>query len=383
MKIRKAYKYRLKDKPKLEKLNQFTGSCRFVWNRALALQLERLKNIELIHSYCDLASMLVTWKNSEDTAFLKESNAQALQQTLKALDRAFKDAFDKKQPDKRIPAFKKKSKCTESIRIPVPPVLNDNAVYIPKIGWCKFFKSREIEGTPKNFTISKNCGKWYISIQTEIETDIKHVEQINSVVGIDLGVNTTITCSNGKKYNHIEKLKDLESKKTRIQKNLSRKILRSNNWYKNKNKLIKINSKISRVRKDFLHKASTEIINNHDLTVLEDLKIKSMTEHKKGTGKSFKTKLNKAILGQCWFEFKRQLEYKASWAGKIVLTIDPAYTSQECSICGHIEKNNRKKQAEFVCLSCGYTANADDNASLNILQRGLMLFGDISDPKVA
>jgi len=383
MKIKKAFKFRLKSKPKLKKLNQFTGSCRFVWNKALALQLDRLNHKEYIHSYCDLASMLVKWKNNEDTLFLKDANAQALQQTLKSLDRAFKDAFDKKHPDKRIPVFKKKGKCTESIRIPNAPTLNDNAVYIPKIGWCKFFKSREIEGNLKNFTILKNCSKWYISIQAEIEADIKPVEQINNSVGIDLGVNTTITCSDGKKYNHIKKLDELELKKTRIQKNLSRKTLRSNNWYKNKTKLTKINSKISRVRKDFLHKASTEIIKNHDLTILEDLKIKSMTEHKKGTGKCFKAKLNKAILGQCWFELKRQLEYKADWSGVIVLTVDPAYTSQECSKCGHTEKDNRKTQAEFVCLRCNYTANADENASKNILQRGLTLLGDIGYQKVA
>ncbi len=115
---------------------------------------------------------------------------------------------------------------------------------------------------------------------------------------------------------------------------------------------------------------------------IEKLNTKKMTEHKKGSGKSHKAKLNKSILEQGWFELARQLEYKSNWKGIKLVKVNPMNTSRQCSSCGHTEKGNRKTQSEFICKACHFPLNADLNASINILKAGLSLPGDIGCQKV-
>ena len=154
MLIRKSYKYRLKTKPLHElKLRQAAGCSRFVWNRALALQKERLDNKQLCLSYNDLPGVLVEWERDEDTAFLGDIHSQPLQQTLKDLTRALHDAFDKTSP-KRFPKFKKRG-VNDSFRYPQEFQINGDVIYLSKIGGIQFHKSWEIEGTPKNVTVSR------------------------------------------------------------------------------------------------------------------------------------------------------------------------------------------------------------------------------------
>lgn len=145
--IRKAFKYRLKTNATSELLlKQFAGSCRFTWNKALALQKEQLDYGERTISYNKLAVMLPAWK--QEFLFLAEAPSQALQQALKNLDRAVKDAFDKKSP-KQFPTFKKKGVAADSFRYPQGFTIEGNRIFLPKIGWLDFRKSRQIEGTPK------------------------------------------------------------------------------------------------------------------------------------------------------------------------------------------------------------------------------------------
>jgi len=390
--ILKAYKFKLKNKAKLRKLHQFTGCCRFVWNKALALQLERLNAKERLYSYCDLASMLVDWKRDSETSFLKDANAQGLQQTLKDLDRGVRDGFDKKHPNKRMPVFKKKGKCVDSFRIPTAPNINGDAIFIPKIGWCKFFKSREIEGTPKNFTVSKGVDGWYVSIQVETDRELmKDSEKILSKpVGIDVGVNKHASLSTGEIYRApVESLEALERKKKHYQKELARRKKFGSNWRKTVKKISKTSSKIARIRNDYLHKTSTDIVKNHDLIFVEDLKVKHMTKSAKGSadepGKNVKIKarLNRDMLSQGWGEFFRQLSYKAAWNNGMLVKVNPAYTSQTCSECGYVDKKNRKTQKSFECQNCGFERDADINAAINILRAGQALSGDIGRHKAA
>lgn len=151
----KAYIYRLKTKPAHRLLmGQFAGCCRFVWNKALALQKERLDAGDRVIGYNSLALLLPSWK--KEHPFLADAPSQALQQVLKNLDRAIKDAFDKKQPDKRFPVFKKKGLARDSLRYPQGFKTEGNRVFLPKIGWVPFRKRRPIEGTPKE----RNCGPY-------------------------------------------------------------------------------------------------------------------------------------------------------------------------------------------------------------------------------
>ena len=371
--IRKAFKYRLKTKPEQEPLlRQLAGSCRFVWNKALALQKDRLDQGERCLSYAQMTALLPEWKT--EFPFLKEVHSQPLQQTLKNLDRALKDAFDKTNP-KRFPVFKKKCVCADSFRYPQGFKLDGNKVFLPKIGWFGFFKSRPVEGTLRNVTVSRKGKHWFVSIQTEGEVT-EPVHPSSSAVGGDRGVKRFLSLSDGTFYEPLNAFRKLEQQLAKEQRKLSRRTRKSRNWYKQKAKITKLHIKIADARKDYLHKVSSEISKNHAVVVLEDLKVKNMTASAKGTlvapGRKVKQKagLNRAILDQEWGEFARQLEYKQSWQGGWVLYVNPAYTSQTCSACGHISPDNRKSQELFVCEECGHTANADENAAINIERAG-------------
>ena len=168
MLIRKGFKFRLKTDAKAENaLARFAGSCRFVWNKALALQKERLELGEYCLCYGKLNTELQAWKKDDETAWLKETHSQPLQQALMSLDRAIQDAFDKKSP-KRFPRFKKKGQ-HDSFRYPQGFKIEGNRIFLPKIGWLGFNKSRELVGTPKNVTVSKRGKHWYASVQCEYE----------------------------------------------------------------------------------------------------------------------------------------------------------------------------------------------------------------------
>ena len=160
---------------------------------------------------------------------------------------------------------------------------------------------------------------------------------------------------------------------------MNRKVKFSNNWKKEKAKVQKVHSQIANARKDFLHKSTTTISQNHALVCIEDLQVRNMSRSSKGNsekhGKQIKQKagLNKAILDQGWGEFRRQLEYKMAWTGGILLAVPPHHTSQTCPCCGHVAKENRQTQAKFLCVDCGYAENADMVGAINVLERGQRL----------
>ena len=353
--------------------SQSAGCCRFVWNKALAIQKERIDNHEFCLKYTEMAGKLTSWKKQPETTFLNESPSQSLQQTLKDLDRALKDAFSKSSP-KQFPVFKKKG-LHNSFRIPQGFKFEDDKIFLPKIGWVRFFKSREITGTPKNVTVSKRGGHWFFSVQTEMEVS-DPVHPSTSTIGIDVGVKRFATLSDGSFIEPLSSFKKLESKLTKEQRRLSRKVKFSNNWKKQKHKVSKVHIKIADARNDFLHKTSTTICKNHAVVMLEDLKISNMVRSAKGTlespGQNVKAKsgLNKSILDQGWFEFRRQIEYKQTWSGGQVVVVPPNYTSQTCPVCGNVSRENRLSQSNFRCVECGFQLNADHNAACNILAVG-------------
>ena len=379
--MRKAFKFKLK--PTVEqriKMAQTAGCVRLVWNKSLGEVKEDLNNKKGYKGYCAMAGQMKTWKKEEPTSFLKQVHSQPLQQTLKDLDRALKDGF---KSEKGFPRFKKKNP-DRSFRYPQGVKLNQGLVYLPKIGWCKFQKSREIEGVVKNTSVSFYCGHWYVSFQTEFE--MKVPEHGGGEIGVDLGIVSFATYSDQKTSKSPRPFKKYEKKIGKEQKGLARKQKGSNRWKKQKHKIQRIHKKIADIRKDFLHKTSTALCKNHALIVVEDLKIANMSKSAKGDqenpGRNVKAKsgLNKSILDQGWFEFKRQLEYKSMWSGGKVVVVPAKNTSRKCRICNHIAQGNRRSQASFKCVQCGHTENADVNASRNILAAGraVIAHGDIS-----
>ena len=369
LKVRKAYKVQLKTNNNIEnKLVRYCGSSRFLWNKSLAMNLERLEKRQAILWYNELAYWLTVWKRSEEYGFLKECPSQVLQQKLKDLERAFKDCFDKSQPLKRTPVFKKRG-LNDGIRFPQGFKIDKRRIFLPKIGWVGFHRSCEITGTVKNITITTRGGKWYASIQVEQMIEIGKHPSV-SEIGIDAGIQCFAAFSDGTLVEGVNSFRKHEERLAVEQRKLSRKKKRSENWKKQKRKISKLHHTIANVRSDFLHKLSTDISENQAKVYVEGLQIKNMSASAKGSieepGRNVKAKsgLNKSILDQGWFEFRRQLDYKLAWKGGMLVEVNPRHTSQTCSCCGHMEKENRLTQAVFKCQGCGHKENADVNRSV-------------------
>ncbi len=354
-------------------MRRFAGACRFVFNRALARQNENHEVGNKYIPYGKMASWLVEWKNATEMQWLKDAQSQPLQQSLKDLERAYKNFFRKRAA---FPRFKKRGQ-NDVFRYPQGVKLDqeNSRIFLPKLGWMRYRNSRQVTGVVKNVTVSQSCGKWYISIQTESEVSTP-VHPSASMVGLDAGVAKLATLSDGTVFEPVNSFQKNQKKLARLQRQLSRKVKFSNNWQKQKRKIQRLHSCIANIRRDYLHKVTTTVSKNHAMIVIEDLKVSNMSKSAAGTvsqpGRNVRAKsgLNRSILDQGWYEMRRQLEYKQLWRGGQVLAVPPAYTSQRCACCGHTAKENRLSQSKFRCQVCGYTANADVNGARNILAAG-------------
>ena len=369
-----AFKFELMpDGEKQRDMRRFAGARRFVFNKALALQKENYAAGGKFIGYVSMANLLPEWK--KEFEWLKKSPSHSLQQSLKDLERAYKNFFEKRAD---FPRFKRKG-MGESFRYPDYKQFEidqgNNRIKLPKLGWMRYRNSREILGTAKNITVSQSGGKWFASIQTEREVE-QPIPAATSAIGIDMGIARFATLSDGSFTLPLSSFKKHEQRLKKYQRRMSRKVKFSNNWNKAKRKVQKIHTRISNTRKDFLHKATTAISKNHAMVAIEDLQVGNMSKSSKGTadapGKNVAAKsgLNKAILDQGWFEFRRQLEYKLNWSGGILIPVPAHYTSQTCPACGHVAKENRQTQAKFECVDCGHEENADVVGAMNVLARG-------------
>ncbi|MEA2016005.1 MAG: transposase [Actinomycetota bacterium] len=371
MNVVKAYVYKLKTNLIIEdRFKQIAGCCRFVYNLFLNQCIQEYGTDFVSVSYYDQATQLPVLK--DEFPWLGKCPSQSLQHALKDLDMAFKHFFRRCRKGEKpgFPRYHKKSD-KASFRYPQGVRVKDNRVYLPKVGWVRFFKSRDIVGIIKNTTIVRKADGWYVSFQTE--TTIPEPEhQSKTTVGIDRGVKHFAVCSDGT-FIDFPDTYDKHHKKLKVeQRKLSRKKKFSGNWYKKKDKVSELHYKLANIRNDFLHKTSTTLSKNHAVVVLEDLKVKNMSKSAKGTTDSPGTKvkaksgLNRMILKQGLYRFQAMLEYKQQYSGGAVLYVNPKNSSLKCSKCGHVSKNNRKSQSVFKCENCGHTENADYNASVNI-----------------
>jgi len=376
-----AFKYELMpDGQQARQMRRFAGSCRFVFNKALALQKERYERGEKKLGYAGLCKLLTEWRNSAETAWLAEAPIHPLQQKLKDLERAYSNFFAKRAD---FPRFKKKGQ-GDSFRYPDPKQIKldqaNNRIFLPKLGWLRYRNSRKVLGDLRNVTVSLSGGKWFVSIQTERE--VEQAIPRGGAVGIDMGIARFATLSDGTFYAPLNSFKRYETALRKAQQAMSRKTKFSNNWKKAKARVQRIHSRIGNVRRDYLHKASTAISKNHAMVCIEDLQVRNMSKSAAGTadapGSNVRAKsgLNKSILDQGWFEFRRQLDYKLAWNGGHLVVVPPQNTSRTCPCCGHVSADNRPTQARFECVACGFEDNADVVGAINILSRGMQLLRD-------
>lgn len=377
MQQHRSFKFELRpDGEQARKMRRFAGSCRFVFNKGLALQKQLYEAGEKKLTYAGLCKQLTAWRHDVATSWLSEAPIHPLQQALRDLERAYTNFFAKRAA---FPKFAKKGE-RESFRYPDPKQFKlDDAngrIFLPKLGWVRYRASRSVLGELCNVTVSWHAGRWYISVETMREVP-DPLPTASTTIGIDLGIARFATLSDGTHIAPIASFKQHEQRLRIAQQALARKQKGSRNWKKAKAHIQRVQARIANVRRDFLHKASTTISKNHAVVIVEDLKVQSMSASVKGTleepGRQVAQKrgLNRSILDQGWFEFRRQLEYKLRWSGGQLLAVPAAYTSRTCPCCGHAEVGNRPSQAVFCCLACGFEGHADHVAALNIRRAGL------------
>jgi putative transposase len=376
MQILQAFRYELRPTSvQNDAMRRFAGSCRFVYNKGLVLQKELHGRGERKLGYAGLSKALTGWRSSCETSWLADAPVHPLQQALKDLERAYTNFFAGRA---QFPQFRKRG-LNDSFRYPDAKQFrldqSNHRIFLPKLGWLRYRASRPVKGTVRNVTVSLSAGRWFVSIQTEREVE-RPVHPSTTEVGIDLGVVRFATLSNGEVIEAASSYKKQRNRLRKAQQSLSRKKKFSSNWKKAKARVRRVHTRIANVRRDFLHKTSTTISKNHAVVYVEDLKVRNMSRSAKGTrsepGKNVRAKsgLNRAILDQGWSEFRRQLGYKLAWRGGELVVVPPHFTSQTCPASGHVSSENRRRQAEFVCVECGYREHADLVGAINVLRAG-------------
>ena len=253
-------------------------------------------------------------------------------------------------------------------------VFGKSSVKIPKVGRVEYKKHKKFGKLATTATVIREGSEYYICVTSKIP--LKAVDHPGPCVGIDLGVTVTIATSDGLILPKNNVLDTLDIRYRKIQKLFSRKTNKQSNRRKRiKAELAEIKRHQTRVRKSNIHKATTELAKTYSYIAIEDLKVQNMTASAKGTaeepGKNVKAKagLNREILNVSPYTMREQLTYKTIWYGSHLEEVDPEHTSQTCSSCGHVARENRASQAKFECQVCGYQDNADINAAMNILSK--------------
>lgn len=333
--------------------------------------------------------------------WLGEGSSVVQQQALFDLDRAFKNWW--KNPGHFSRPTWRKAGVHEGFAIRDLSVHRINRrwgeVLVPKCGWVRFRISHQwvdiCSGTSARVTLDR-AGRWHVSF-TAPQPAFKRLPT-GAAVGLDLGITATVTTSDGEHLRMPDLLGPGESqRKRRLQRRLARQQKGSARRARTRAQIARLSAREADRRKDWIEKATTTLVREHDVLSIEDLAVKNMVRsargsvERPGTNVRQKAGLNRSISSQAWALFRKRLTDKATAATDpdgsprpvVVVAIPPAYTSQRCSECGHTAKENRENQAVFLCRSCGYSANADVNAAINIRAAGLAVAGRGGTPGVA
>ncbi len=366
--MKKAFKFRIYPNKNQEvKLNRTLGTCRKLYNEKLAerkrqAELNRLKKEfdvfpwgkpEWINKYDQMLDL-----TASKTPYQKEVFSQVLQDVIKRVDRSFKNLFI----GFGYPRFQGRNRYNSFTYPQSGFELQERKLYLSKIGSLKIILHREIEGKIKTCTIRKDIDQWYVSFSCEIEKPIIPVD-IKTRTGIDVGLISLITLSNGEQIEPPMFLRESEYKLTHEQKRLSRK--KKGSGKRNKQRIIvsKVHRKIRNKRKDFAHKTSRRLVDDYDLIKFEDLQIKNMVQNHH---------LAKSISDAGWYQLMNLTEYKAAYAGKFVEFVNPAGTSQTC-ICGYPVPKDLSVRIHR-CPSCGLVMGRDQVSAI-LIDRSISTVG--------
>lgn len=325
------------------------GVARFTWNWALAKWEEEFKAGKKPNAL-SLKKAFNSQKSS-DFPWVYEVTKYASQQPFIHLQRAFQNFFAKRA---KYPKFKKKG-IRDSFYIGGDQLtIQENKVKIPLLGWVRLRESLRFEGKINGATISCSAGRWFISVS--VETDHHFAQCKNQArVGIDLGVKALATLSNGISYSNKTPLQKRLKQLKRLQKKLSRCQKQSENRSKIKKKLGRLHYKVACNRSDILHKLTTDLTRNYQYIVIEDLDISSMVKNRR---------LSRSIADCGFYEFRRQLSYKAKLRGNTIFVADKWFaSSKKCSGCGQNKESLTLSERVYHCTHCDLEMDRDDNAS--------------------
>ncbi|MGD1714246.1 RNA-guided endonuclease InsQ/TnpB family protein [Dapis sp. BLCC M172] len=332
-------------------LAKHAGVARHAYNWGLATCITEYESTKKRLSAITLHKRLIAEVKSENPWYYEVSKCSP-QQALRDLDRAFKNFLTIQ--GRGFPRFKKKGKKDSFYLEGSINILKGNYIKLPRIGIVKTYEI--LPSVPvKNVRISKRAGDWYISFKYDYQPN--PTTKKRDVIGVDVGINSLATCSDGTTYPNVKAYKQAKKRITRYQRRVKKKEPGSKNRAKAIKKLAKTHKKVANIRADALHKLTTWLAKNHSTIVIEDLNVSGMLKNHK---------LASAIADCGFYEFKRQLIYKCEWYGSELIIADRYYpSSQICSDCGHQQKMPLHERT-YNCANCGFTADRDFNAAVNL-----------------
>ena len=362
--MQKGVKFRAyPDREQQNLINRTLGCCRLIYNKGLAMRNDAFESGQKI-GYNQTSAMLTDLKKQNDYAFLKDPDSIALQQSLRDLDRGFKNFFEKRAG---YPRFKSKHDNHQSYR-----TINqgDNIhiagkyIKLPKLGYVRIRQSMEV-GHINNVTVERTpTGKYFVVLNVDFEPEFR--PNAGGMVGIDVGIKDFYSDSNGNTVSNPKYLEKSQRKLIREQRRLSRKQKGSNNRNRQRIRVARVHEKITNQRNDFLQKQSTMLVSENQTICIEDLNVKGMIRNHR---------LAKSIASASWSKFFTMLEYKTAWYGNDVVKVPTMYpSSQTCSCCGYrnpLVKNLAVRKWE--CPECHTAHDRDTNAGINILNKGLSI----------